>query len=166
MPQDAARLEAIRAFRIAFRLQQAGAIDRAIYQYRRSLELVPTAEAYTYLGWAYSHQGKLADAIAACRKAIRLDPDLGNPYNDIGAYLIEMGRPQEALPWLLQALDAPRYETYCYSYFNLGRANEMLGDTGRAARCYRSALEADPTFMPARLALAKLGRSDDIATSG
>jgi tetratricopeptide (TPR) repeat protein len=31
------------------------------------------------------------DAIAECKKAVELDPDLGNPYNDIGAYLIEKG---------------------------------------------------------------------------
>ena len=36
-----------------------------------------------------------------------MDPDFGNPYNDIGAYLIEMGRLDEAIPWLEKATLRP-----------------------------------------------------------
>ena len=36
--------------------------------------------------------GKLDEAIEECYKAIDRDPDFGNPYNDIGAYLIEKGQ--------------------------------------------------------------------------
>jgi len=39
----------------------------------------------------YHFQGKLEDAIAECQRAIKIDPDFGNPYNDIGAYMIEQG---------------------------------------------------------------------------
>ena len=56
---------------------------------KASLELHPTAEAHTFLGWTYHFQGKLDEAIAQCRTAIDIDPEFGNPYNDIGAYLIE-----------------------------------------------------------------------------
>ncbi|NIO09761.1 MAG: tetratricopeptide repeat protein, partial [Deltaproteobacteria bacterium] len=45
----------------------------------------PTAEAYTFLGWTYSFMGQLNEAIEECQRAITLDPDFGNPYNDIGA---------------------------------------------------------------------------------
>ena len=50
----------------------------------------PTAEAYTFLGWTYHFQGRIEDAIAECKRAIEVDPEFGNPYNDIGAYLIEL----------------------------------------------------------------------------
>ena len=148
--------EAARLFHLAFRLHQQGEVDRAAHHYIRSLELAPSAEAHTLLGWARSHQGRLDDAIAECLKAIVLDPALGNPYNDLGAYLIEQGRPQEAMPWLLRALEAPRYDSYCYPHYHLGRANEMRGDMVEARRQYRNAVEADPTFMPALLALQRL----------
>jgi hypothetical protein len=35
--------------------------------------------------------GLTDDAITECHHAIEVDPDFGNPYNDIGAYLIEQG---------------------------------------------------------------------------
>ena len=54
---------------------------------KRSIEIPPTAEAHTYLGWTYSLQGKLDEATAECLRAIEIDPEFGNPYNDIGVYL-------------------------------------------------------------------------------
>ena len=43
----------------AFRRQMEGDLDTAIDFYKRSIEVHPTAEAHTYLGWTYSFQGKL-----------------------------------------------------------------------------------------------------------
>src|SRR5256885_11051849 len=82
----------------AYQAQMEGDYERAVELYHSSLELYPTAEAHTFLGWAYHFQGKIDDAIAECKRAIEIDPDFGNPYNDIGAYLIEMGRSEEAVP--------------------------------------------------------------------
>ncbi len=156
MTKDAIRTEAIRAFHRGYVCQRLGRLDEAVYHYKRSLELIPTAEAYTFLGWVHSFKGRFEEAIKECHKAIKLDPSLGNPYNDIGAYLIEMGRPEDALEWLMLALQAERYESYCYPYYNLGRANELLGWPRRALQYYQSALEENPVFAPAILAVQKL----------
>ncbi|HXW14105.1 MAG TPA: tetratricopeptide repeat protein, partial [Terriglobia bacterium] len=75
----------------AYQYQMGGDYDMAVELYKRSLDIHPTAEAFTYLGWTYRYQGKIDDAIAECKKAIQIDPEFGNPYNDIGAYLIEKG---------------------------------------------------------------------------
>ena len=156
MTRDALRIEAVRAFRLGYMCHRGGRLKEAVYHYKRSLELIPTAEAYTFLGWAYSFQGRLEEAIAQCRKAIKLDPSLSNPYNDIGAYLIEMGRPQEGLEWLMLALRAPRFDSHCYPYYNLGRAHELLGRPRAALEYYERAQEANPSFTPALLAIQKL----------
>src|SRR5712664_3032298 len=81
----------------AYQAQMEGDYDRAVELYQSSLELHPTAEAHTFLGWTYHYQGRIEDAIAECKRAIELDPEFGNPYNDIGAYLIELGRFEEAI---------------------------------------------------------------------
>jgi len=94
----------------AYQAQMEGDYDRAVELYQSSLELHPTAEAHTFLGWTYHFQGRVEEAIAECRRAIELDPEFGNPYNDIGAYLIELGRFEEAIPWLERATEARRYE--------------------------------------------------------
>jgi Tfp pilus assembly protein PilF len=148
----------MKAFHRGYVFQRQGKLEKAVYQYKRSLELVPSAEAYTFLGWAYSFQGRLEDAIQECYKAIKIDPSLGNPYNDIGAYLIEMGRPEDALHWLMLALQAKRYDSHCYPYYNLGRVNELTGSPEKAIEYYQSSLAENPSFTPAVLALQKLSR--------
>src|SRR5262249_46349416 len=87
----------------AYKAQMEGDYERAVELYQSSLELHPTAEGHTFLGWAYHFQGRIQDAIGECKRAIALDPDFGNPYNDIGAYLIELGNVDEAIPWLQEA---------------------------------------------------------------
>src|SRR6201991_381838 len=92
----------------AYQGQMEGDYDRAVELYQSSLDLHPTAEAHTFLGWTYHFQGRLEESICECKLGIGLDPEFGNPYNDIGAYLIELGQFDEAIPWLLQAIDARR----------------------------------------------------------
>jgi Tfp pilus assembly protein PilF len=58
--------------------------------------------------------GRIDDAIAECHRAIEIDPSFGNPYNDIGAYLIAKGELDEAVPWLEKAKTAPRYDPRHY----------------------------------------------------
>ena len=58
-------------------------LPEAIRLYRESLAVFPTAEAHTFLGWALSWQGDVDGAIRECERAIVVDPDFGNPYNDI-----------------------------------------------------------------------------------
>ena len=106
----------------------AGELADAIRLYNESLAAYPMAETYTLLGWVYSKIDLYGEAEAMCKKAIELDPGLGNPYNDIGAYLIEQNRWEEAIPWLEEATTAPRYETPEFAYTNLGRVYEHLGD--------------------------------------
>src|SRR5205807_2824893 len=76
-------------FRRAYEHQQKGEYEEAIELYSHSIEAFPTAEAYTFRGWAYSYQRNYTQAIADCKKALKIDPEFGNPYNDIGAYRSE-----------------------------------------------------------------------------
>src|SRR5512146_3422665 len=132
---------AIELFQKAYEYQMNGEFDIAIEYYKRSIEVYATAEAYTFLGWTYRFQGKLEEAIAECKKAIQLDPEFGNPYNDIGAYLIEKGEFDEALPWLERALHSRRYESYHYPHYNLGRAYMAKEMYGKARYHFEPALE-------------------------
>jgi len=116
-----AREQAIALWREAYRQQMAGDLERAIATYQKSIATCPTAEAHTFLGWTYSFQGRLDEATAECKRAIELDPDFGNPYNDIGVYLMQQDKLDEAIPWLERAKHASRYEPRQFPYMNLGR---------------------------------------------
>ena len=122
----------------------AGELDEAVTLFTRSLETKPTAEAYTFRGWAYSFEGRVEDAIEECRKAIATDPSFGNPYNDIGCYLMEQGKLDEAVPWFAQAKRAPRYEPRHFPYLNLGRLHAARGEFAEAIVEFQGALEESP----------------------
>jgi tetratricopeptide (TPR) repeat protein len=145
-------------FHAAFDAQMRGELKQAIGLYRQSLLAHPTAEAHTFLGWTYSFQGLLDRAIAECKKAIEVDPAFGNPYNDIGAYLLQMGRHDEAIPWLEKATVATRYEAPHYPHFNLGRAYLAKEMYTRARQCFERALEVRPDYAAARQVLEAVRR--------
>ena len=130
----------------AYKFQMEGKLEEAVEYYQLSLDLYPTPEAYTYLGWTYSFMGKLDEAIEECKKAIDLDPDYGNPYNDIGSYLIQKGEYDEAITWLDLAINSNRYESYHYAHLNLGRAFELKGLWFEALAEYKTAMEIEPKY--------------------
>lgn len=154
---DEARKElANRFFQRAYEHQKNKELDEAVELYKKSIEAYPTADAHTFLGWTYSWMGRIDDAIAECHKAIKIDPTFGNPYNDIGSYLMMKGQIDEAIPWLERALHAPRYESYCYPHMNLGRAYESKRDWLRAKEEYRKALAENSDYTPAAQGLARI----------
>jgi Tfp pilus assembly protein PilF len=147
---------ALRLFKQAYERQMNKELSEAAELYKKSIETYPTAEAYTFLGWTYSWMGRVDDAIAECHKAIEVDPTFGNPYNDIGSYLIMKGQLDEAIPWLERALQAPRYESYCYPHMNLGRVFEARRDWLRAKDEYKKALAENDQYKPAAEGFARI----------
>ena len=143
-------------FRQAYEQQMSGEYPQAIELYTRSIEALPTAEAYTFRGWTYSFLGDYERAIEDCHRAIKVDPEFGNPYNDIGAYLIEQEKWEEAIPWFEKAMDAKRYEARAYPYLNLGRVYEHQHKWEKARSCYRQALDIDRKYLTALKALRRL----------
>lgn len=128
----------------AMQRQMAQEFDQAIRLYKESIALYPTADAHTYLGWAYSFKGWLNEAIEQCEIAIQLDPEFGNPYNDIGVYLMQQQRLDEAIPWLERAKSAKRYEPRHFPYINLGRVYLTKGMIQKAIEEFCASLEINP----------------------
>ncbi len=122
----------------------AGELEEAITLFTESLNVQPTAEAYTFRGWAYSFAGRLEEAIEECREAITTDPTFGNPYNDIGCYLMEQGELEDAVSWFEQAKKAPRYEPRHFPYLNLGRLRVARGEFAEALTEFEEALAQNP----------------------
>ncbi|WP_306599631.1 tetratricopeptide repeat protein [Geothrix sp. 21YS21S-2] len=146
MSTDDKKQEAMELVSKAYQHHMRGEVDRAIELYTKSLDLHRTPEAYTYRGWARSFQKDFDAAIADCHRAIDLDPEYGNPYNDIGAYYLELGQYEDTIPWLHMALKAKRYESYCYPHYNLGRVYEALDKLEQALDHYRSAVQENPGY--------------------
>jgi len=151
-----ARRRAVEFFRRAYEAQLNKDYTEAVELYRRSIETYPTAEAHTFLGWVYSFEGRYEEAIDECLKAIAVDSTFGNPYNDIGSYLIARGDLWTCVRWFRRALAATRYESYAFPHFNLGRVFEQRGRLLDAARHYGLALEERPDFTHAARSLRRV----------
>jgi len=150
------KIEALRHFQQAYKAQERRDFDEAVALYKQSIETYPTAEAHTFLGWTYNFMGMPDEAIYECHQAIAVDPDFGNPYNDIGAYLIEKGDYRGAIGWLERAKHAKRYQCYFYPHFNLGRIHETRGNRFAALREYKAAVDLNPQYRLAVRAFRRL----------
>jgi tetratricopeptide (TPR) repeat protein len=155
-PTQAGHQDALELWQRGYIRQAANDFEGAAQLYAESVRRHPTAEAWTFLGWLASIRGDYHEAIEHCERAISVDPTFGNPYNDIGAYLLELGQLDEAIPWLEKATRAPRYEAPHYPFFNLGRvyiAKEMYS---RAIEQFEHALEVKPDYEIAQRAIRAL----------
>lgn len=153
---ESRRQRALELFESAYQAQMAGDYQRAKLLYLRSIETYPTAEAYTFYGWVLSFEKRYEEAIMQCRKAIEVDPTFGNPYNDIGAYLIELGCLEEAVVWLERAKRAPRYEPRHFPHINLARVYARRGKTREAIAELKTALQHAPEDQQVRTFLVHL----------
>ncbi len=141
---DDARQRALALWEEGSHALLSGDVDEAISLFTTSLEVAETAEGYTFRGWAYSFQGRLDDAIAECKRAIEIDPEYGNPYNDIGCYLVQMGTGDEAPEWFERAKEAKRYEPRHFPFVNLGRWHMARGNVAEAITEFHGALALQP----------------------
>lgn len=160
MDETIAYQKAILLVKRANRLLKQGLLSDAIQVFEQSIEIYPTAEGYTNLGWAFSMVQRYDEAIEQCKLAIEVDPERGNAYNDIGVYLLSLERAEEAVSWFKKSLKVPEYDARHYAYCNLGRAYENLGRYESALRYYDLALQINGMYMNAlqrkQLLLGKL----------
>src|SRR5213596_2466473 len=140
-------------WREAYAHQMQGDLERAVELYQRSIDVCPTAEAHTFLGWAMSFQGRLEEATRECLRAIEIDAEFGNPYNDIGVYLMQQDKLDESISWLEKAKQAKRYEPRQFPFMNLGRIYIRQGHWWEALREFEGAVTTAPGDAEARKAL-------------
>lgn len=136
-------------FREGLDWQQVGKLREAIQCYERSLSLGESAVVWTFMGWALAEGGDHHAAIAACKKAIKLDPEFGHAWNDFGAYLMETGRVEESLFALKRALRSRHFDAHHLAHMNLARYYLHQGRLRKALDAAQTALDIAPGYRPA-----------------
>jgi Tfp pilus assembly protein PilF len=120
-----------------------GELDRAIERYQRSIQAHPTAGAYL-LGVDPAPSGPFGGSHRRCLRAIAIDPEFGNPYNDIGVYLMQRDKLDEAIPWFEKAKQAKRYEPRQFPFMNLGQIYLRQGRWWEALHEFEGAVRLVP----------------------
>ncbi len=135
-----------RYFQRAFDSQMQGNIELARQNYLTSIEIHPTAEAFVNLGWTYSKDGNYSEAIKQCNKALQLDINYAMAYSDIGYYMLQLNKTDEAIIWLEEAIALGKFEGLFYTFYNLGRAYEQKGLWQKSITMYNKSLLQKPGF--------------------
>jgi membrane associated rhomboid family serine protease/Flp pilus assembly protein TadD len=122
---------------------ERGQTDVAIAALQESVRKKPTfAEGYSLLGQAYLRKQQFADAEAAYRRSLSIQPKDNAVRYQLGMALIAQHRASEAMDIFTQmAKSDPKNAT---AQTAIGTAAEMLGDYPRAMEAFRRATELDP----------------------
>jgi tetratricopeptide (TPR) repeat protein/serine/threonine protein kinase len=81
---------------LANTLRRLDKLPEAEAEYQKAIQLRPKAESYYALGFVLQRQGKKAEALAACRKAIEIQPEHAQAHLGVGFILLEQGEFAEA----------------------------------------------------------------------
>ncbi len=110
--------------------------------------------------------GRLPEAEAHLREAVRLNPDSVRARTDLGSALAKMGRRPEAIAEFQAALKLD--PSAAILHHNLANALLESGRPAEAIAEYETALRIDPNYVEARQALARAhySRGVELAKSG
>jgi serine/threonine-protein kinase len=94
-----------------------------------------------YRGNFHAYYGEYEPALAAYTRATELNPEASVAWNNKGAMLLQLGRPEEAADAMKEALDL---EPDAWTATNLGTTYYRMKRWDEAERYYRTATELDP----------------------
>lgn len=107
----------------------------------KTLETEPTPNLYFLLGKSYEVEGNNKETINAYKEAVRVKPDFGKAYNNMGIAYYELKDYQNALETFESAV---QFMPDASSYFNRGNANYKLKKYTKALVDYNEAIKLDP----------------------
>jgi tetratricopeptide (TPR) repeat protein len=140
--------------------------EEAILAFQRCLKMDPVSLRAEYnLGLSYQGLGRAEEAATAFRTAIarqehRLNQD-SEPFIDLGSLLLDENQPQEALPYLLQAVAISPQEFRAHE--QLGRAYEHLDQLQKAQTEFEKAVALAPQNSRLHYVLGQVYRKEGLA---
>lgn len=143
-----------------------GQMDVALQRANQALdEDSSSAKAHLVNALIYQRLGETAKAESHFKRAIELDPKDPSIRNALGTHYCAQKNYAAADEQFTQALANPLYATPWTARTNAGICAKASGDRAKAQTYFRQALESNPNFGPALLALAELDLSQGDARS-
>ncbi|MCG9876449.1 MAG: hypothetical protein MH321_16870 [Leptospiraceae bacterium] len=123
-----------------------GDLDRAEYYFRSYLEDEESSEAFFYLGLIATQKNHLEDALEFYYKSVTINPEYGNPCNEIGIILLRMGKDKDAVFWLKKSIRCMQNDAPHISFFNLATLYKMWNRPERSLQFLHRAIALKPEF--------------------
>jgi tetratricopeptide (TPR) repeat protein len=153
---------------LAKALSSEGKFEEAIANFLKALEspaLANESDTSIALGNAVYNLGRLEEAEAAYRRAIKLDPGQQQAQSNLGVTLARQGKLEEAIAHFLKALESPALANESSTSIALGNAFYSLGRLEEAEAAYRRAIKLDPGQQDAQsnlgVTLARQGKLEE-----
>ena len=130
-----------------------GHVEAAIGDFHRSIQLGNNSAAVYYdLGLADLRMHNVTQGVREIERALSIDTTLKSALYTLAVTLIEAGRPEEAIPFLLRA----RQESPCDAriWANLARAQFAAGDPQSALQTVDTAVNGMPSNFKSMVTLA------------
>lgn len=106
-------------------------------------------------GIALTLAGKFEEAVELFRRAIELDPNRADAYDNLGNALAKMGKNEEAIEAYRRSIELYPDEAIAASpYDNLGLVLESMGQREKATEAYCYAISLAPNFRAPQFNLA------------
>ncbi|MBW4486403.1 MAG: tetratricopeptide repeat protein [Trichocoleus desertorum ATA4-8-CV12] len=99
-------------------------------------------------------QNSFIEAEKKYQQALQLDPKQAEIWSDLGHLYYQIGRPQDALSMLLQAIEVSRFVPLYH--YRLGLVFEQLQQTEPAIQAYQNTIKLDAKWLEAYLALGRI----------
>jgi tetratricopeptide (TPR) repeat protein len=145
---DTNRLTAMFYHQFGATLEQKGDYTEAVKYLEKSLELDPNfAPSANHLGYMWAERGEnLERAKELIARALRVEPESDAYLDSMAWVLFKLGKPREALPFMLQAVELARQAgTPDATLFDhLGDIHAALGDYAAARKAWIEALKLKP----------------------
>lgn len=106
------------------------------------------------LGYGLARSGRVAEAVAPYREAVRLKPNSALARNNLGDALMKTDHPQEAEPHLREA--ARLDPSLAVAHYNLGSILAGRSEFEAAAKEFAEAIRTNPAFPEAHLNLGNV----------
>jgi len=142
---DTNRLTAPLYFQLGVTAERTGDFDAAVRHFETCLRLDPNFHpAQNYLGYMWAERGQnLERARELIEKAVQAEPRNSAYLDSMAWVLFQLGRPDQALPWMERALEHME-EPDATLYEHLGDILAALGRLDEARRAWQRALEIEP----------------------
>ncbi|MFS8084787.1 MAG: tetratricopeptide repeat protein [Acidobacteriota bacterium] len=131
---------------LARALTKTNKLEEAIAEFKKVLDLNPTDElkiwSYYLTGNAYAELGQYKEAIAAYQQAIKLNPELSKPHNNLGLAYAASNRIADAASEFAEAVKLKA--DYAEAHYNLGVAYWQLGKKQEAQKEQRNLAKLNP----------------------
>lgn len=142
---DPSRLNPDFYFQLGAACERSGDYNQAARHFQKCLELKPDwPEALNYLGFMWAERGtNLAKARELIEKAVKAEPKNGAYLDSLGWVLFRLGRPADALVYILKAIELST-QADPTEYDHLGDIYAALNQADKAREAWTKALSLEP----------------------